>query len=207
MNEKIKTICELPITHKVAILVGSAGLIIFIYWMYFYGDLSEEVAKVEKSIEGTNGLKVQIAQQEGIAQNLDQFREEVRRLDIELETALSELPDKKEIAALLSKISDKARDAGLDIKSFKPLGSTKKEFYAEVPVDMEVTGTYHQVATFFDEVGRLDRIVNVGSFEMFGPEVRETKVLLKTKVVATAFRFLEEKERAPKKKGERRKRR
>ena len=207
MNEQIQRICELPVTHRVAILVGSVGLVVLLYWLYFYGDLSEGVLKLEKEIEGKEGLKIQIAQQEGIAQNLEQFREEVRRLDIELDTALSELPDKKEIAGLLSKISDKARDAGLDIKSFKPSGSRKKDFYAEVPVNIQVTGTYHQVATFFDEVGRLDRIVNIGNFDIAEPVVGDERIILKTNVTATAFRFLDEKERNPQDNKGRKKRR
>ena len=81
------------------------------------------------------------------------------------------------------------------LNRLKPSGDRKRGFYAEVPVNIEVEGTYHQVATFFDELGRMDRIVNVGEFDMQNPVVAEESIVLNTSVVATTFRFLSEAER------------
>ena len=126
MNETIEKIGELSTGKKLGILGGTIGFVLVIFYLYFYSGTVEERDKLTKAVSGVNGLKVKIAQEEGIVQNLDQFREEVKKLDGELDVALKELPDEKEIAALLSKISDKARDAGLDIKSFKTFRRQEK---------------------------------------------------------------------------------
>ena len=195
MKEKFEELCDLPLSYRLGILGGLIVLIAGVYWMNFYTPLVEELTDLDEKISGPNGLKVQIAQQEGIAANLDNFEEEVERLDIELKKALQELPDSREIHQLLSRISDRARDAGLDVHLFKPQGEIKREFYAEVPAEIQVAGSFHEVATFFDEVGHLERIVNLDRFTIEDPIYDEEEVLMKTSVVATAFRFLDESER------------
>jgi type IV pilus assembly protein PilO len=112
-----------------------------------------------------------------------------------LKKALAELPDNKEIPQLLEKVADKAKDAGLDVRLFVPKAEQRKDFYAEVPVQIEVGGGYHQVATFFDEVSHLERIVNINEFSMSDPERTDSGLVLKTSLVATSFRFLDESER------------
>jgi len=200
VNESLAKIFEQSLVNKLAIAGAVLGVIGLVYYLYFLSPVEEEISRLQKSINGTKGLKVQVAEKEGIAQNLDKFKEEVERLDVELGKALKELPDKKETSGLLSRVSDKARDAGLDIKLFRPKGEAKKEFYAEVPVELEVNGSFHQVATFFDEVGRMSRIVNLGNIRLSQPSVEEEDVSVSTTVVATAFRFLSEEEREVKKK-------
>ena len=71
-----------------------------------------------------------------------------------------------------------------------------KDFYAEVPVSIAVDGTYHQVATFFDEVGHLSRIVNINQITMKEPVVGDAQVQVKVGCTATTFRYLDEAERA-----------
>ena len=201
MNEQLETIFQLPTPVKGAIAAFCCALVIGAYYFMFYESLSTEVATLTNAIEGPKGLRTQIAQKEGIARNLDKYREEVVKLDGELRKALAELPDKKEIPQLLTRVSDKARDAGLEIRLFKPQAEQKKEFYSEVPVQLEVSGTFHQVATFFDEVGHLERIVNLEQIGMVDPVVEENRVRLTTSVVATSFRFLEEAERPKEEEG------
>ena len=196
MNDQLESIFQLPKPVKGAIVAGCVAVVAGAYYFMFYANLATEVASLNTAIDGPKGLRTQIAQKEGIAKNLDKYREEVVKLDGELRKALAELPDKKEIPQLLSRVSDKARDAGLEIRLFKPQAEQKKEFYSEVPVQLEVSGTFHQVATFFDEVGHLERIVNLEQPGMVDPIVEENnRVRLKTSVVATSFRFLEEAER------------
>jgi type IV pilus assembly protein PilO len=195
MEGKLLELLELPAKTKVAILAGILLLLVGGYWYFFYSAVNEELSGLQESIEGPKGLRAQIAQREGIAKNLDKFMTEVQKLDVELKKALDELPDKREIYQLLSRVSDKARSTGLEIRLFKPQQEQKKDFYAEVPVEIEVAGTYHQLATFFDEVGRLERIVNLDQISVTEPYVNEGRVSVKTQVVATSFRFLDESER------------
>ena len=192
MNVQIEKIFELSLPKKLGIMFGSIALIGGGYWMLFYSSTITDISTVTSEVDR---MKSEIAEKQVVAANLPQFESEVERLDEELTKALTELPDKKEVDELLDKISDKARDAGLDVRLFKPQAEQKKDFYAEVPVEIEIGGTYHQVATFFDEVGHLERIVNIDQFSLEKPEETDGRIMVNASVVATSFRFLDESER------------
>ena len=118
------------------------------------------------------------------------------QLEGDLRKAVAQLPDTKEIPDLLSSISSLGRESGLEILQFKQRPEKFEEFYAEVPVDILVRGTYHQVAAFFDKVGHMARIVNVGNVNTKSPAKIEGEALeLDTACVAVTFRFLDEAER------------
>ena len=195
MNPYLLNVLELPKPHKIGIVAGLILLVAGFFWFVLISPSYEELDKAQKAIEGPNGLHSQISQQRGVAANLDRYRAEVEKLDVELKKALTELPDKREIDVLLAQVSTLGRDSGLEVRVFKPRDEQKKDYYAEVPVEMEMFGSYHQLATFFDEVGHMDRIVNLGEFDMREPDVSDEAVYLKSKVVATTFRFLDENER------------
>lgn len=195
MRDKLENLVERPVGQRVGVLVGALALVAVGYWLQFYSPASTELAEFETKLGGKDGLRAQVAQHRLTAENLDVFREEVSRLDVELNQALQQLPDKKEIPNLLAKVSDTARDSGLEVHLFKPNPEQKREFYADVPVQIEVSGSYHQVATFFDEVSRLDRIVNLDQLSITEPSISDEEVTVRTQVVATAFRFLDESER------------
>jgi type IV pilus assembly protein PilO len=122
-------------------------------------------------------------------------KKDVAELEIELKKAITRLPDEKEIPELLSSISNLGRDSGLDIIVFRQKPEGYEEFYAEVPVEMQVRGTYHQVATFVDAVGKLDRIVNVSDIGMKDAKLAEAGLVLQATAQITTFRFLSEAER------------
>jgi len=205
MNEKLENIMELPILARMGIFAGSIVVLAGGYWMWFYSPLSEEVANLETEIAK---LQVEISTRRGLVARLPQAEKRVEELDAHLNKALQELPDQREIPQLLARVSDRAKGAGLNIRLFRPLPEQNKEFYAEVPVEIRVKGTYHQVATFFDEVGHLERIVNLGNYVLSNPQPgKKNETVLNTKVIATAFRFLEKSERSPEKGKKRRGRR
>ncbi len=197
MHPFVEQILERPTSHKVGGWIGIILFLTFVFWQYFYSGLSEELTKLNEEIESLEG---KILTERRIARNLDKVREEVKELDVKLKFAMQELPDKKEIPDLLSTISDLATDAGLEITLFKPRPEQHRDFYAEVPVSISVDGSYHQVATFFDEVGQLPRIVNINQIALRNPKVEDTGVMVKADCSATTFRYLEESERVQKKK-------
>jgi type IV pilus assembly protein PilO len=123
------------------------------------------------------------------------LRKDLQLLDTELKLAVAQLPDKREIADLLSGISAKAQESGLDILVFRPRPEALQDFYAEVPVDITVKGNFHNTVSFFEEVGRLNRLVNIDNIGFKNPTTAGDNVVLETTGVATAFRFLDEAER------------
>ena len=128
--------------------------------------------------------------------NLDRARAEVAKLNGDLGSAIAQLPDTKEIPDLLSNISSLGRESGLDIIQFKQRPEQFEDFYAAVPVDILVRGTYNQVTTFFDKVSRMARIVNVTSVAIKNmAQPQNEGVILDTSCAAVTFRFLDEAER------------
>lgn len=198
MNEILEKIFGLPTKTKLVVAVIILSLPVALYFFIFAKEISEETDKLYQSINAPKtGLKAKIAELEGIRRNMDRFTQESGRLQEELAYAKSELPDRTEIASLLAKISDKAQDVGLEVKSFKPQTEIKHDYYAEQPVSIEVVGSYHEIAAFFDEVGRLPRIVNLDSFQIKEPSVGDDEVVATSSVVATTYRFLDDNERSP----------
>ena len=192
MSQIVDQFLDRPKKQQIGFYVGSLLFVLIVFWLYVYSPSLKALAKLE---EQRDTLDTQIAFERRVARNLDKFRKEVGELDGKLSAVLLELPNKKEIPDLLESISNLARDAGLDVSLFKPKGEVMQEFYAEVPVEMSVEGSFHQIASFFDEIGQLPRIVNVNQIALRDPKVTDEHISVKSDCVATTFRYLDEEER------------
>jgi type IV pilus assembly protein PilO len=140
-----------------------------------------------------------------VEKNLREFKKKFKETEIKFKEALQLLPDKEEIPTLLTSISNMGAKSGLEFLLFQPQKEVPRNFYAEIPLKLEVTGPYHNVAIFFDQVSRLSRIVNISDVNM--TQIKSAKyesdvVVLKTGCTATTYKFIEPKE--PPKKGKRR---
>jgi len=192
LNQILDAILDRSTAQKIAILAVTIILIAALYYSFLYSPRADEVAKLSDSVEIAHNEKPVKTQK---AANLPRLRQDLQRLDAELKKAIAQLPDKKEIPDLLSSISSKAQESGLDILLFRPRAEAFQEFYAEVPVDITVKGNFHNTVNFFDEVGRMDRLVNIDNIGFKNPTVNGDNVVLETTSVATAFRFLDDAER------------
>jgi type IV pilus assembly protein PilO len=192
VNELLDNLLERPGKQKLGILIVTIILIGALYYSFLYSPRAEEVAKLADSVEIAQNEKMVKTQKSA---NLVRLRTELQQLDIALKRALAQLPEKGEIPDLLSNIAAKAQQAGLDIVLFRPRAENFQDFYAEVPVDITVKGNFHNTVSFFDEVGRLDRLVNINNIGFKNPTVSGERIMLETTSVATAFRFLNDDER------------
>ncbi len=193
MNDLLERILELPPRQRVLLLVGSVALLFFLYAYFLYWPRS---AMITQQAQRKTDLALDRDRKAAMVANLERTRKEVAQLDGDLRKAVAQLPDTKEIPDLLSSISSLGRESGLEILRFRQLPEKFEEFYAEVPVDVVVRGTYHQVAAFFDKVGRMARIVNVTNVNTKSPAKIESEAIdLDTSCVAVTFRFLDEGER------------
>jgi type IV pilus assembly protein PilO len=192
LNELLDNILERPAAQKVGILAVTVILAAALFFSFLYSPRADELAKLSDSVEIARNEKMVKTQK---AANLARLRKDLQQLDAALKLAVAQLPDKKEIAELLSGISAKAQEAGLDVLLFRPRAEAFQEFYAEVPVDITVKGSFHNTVSFFEEVGRLNRLINIDNIGFKGPTTANDNVLLETTSVATAFRFLDEAER------------
>ena len=192
MNQLLDNILGRPKAQKLAILGVTIILLVALYYSFLYVPRSDEIAKLADSVEIARNEKTIKGQK---AANLPRLQKDLLQLEAELKKAVAQLPDKKEIADLLSNISAKAVQSGLDVLLFRPRAETFQEFYAEIPVDITVKGNFHNTVGFFDEVGRLSRLINIDNIGFKNPTVSGDNVVLETTSVATAFRFLDEAER------------
>ena len=192
MNELFERFFELESRQRM-MAAGAALVLIFgLYWYFIYSGRRAETLQVMAKI---SELRQQRDSKQKLVANISQLQETVRDLGAQLKEAEAQLPDSKEIPDLLSSISSAGRDSGLEVVSFRQRQEQLRDFYAEVPVDVSVRGNYHEVATFFDRVGKLDRIVNVGDIVMQTPRREGDEMIVDTLCSATTFRFLDEHER------------
>lgn len=128
-----------------------------VHWFWFK-PMQEEIANKKIELEGLNQ---EIAKGRAAERKLAQFREEVKRLELELSKLLQILPSKRNTEELIKRIETLTRQGDFMLKKFTPGEFVQKDFYAEWPIDVQVEGTYHNLALFFDRMSRFSRIVNV----------------------------------------------
>ncbi|MEN8183425.1 MAG: type 4a pilus biogenesis protein PilO [Myxococcota bacterium] len=186
---KLEKFQKLPRAYRLAALPVLAALVLGAYFYIFYIPVHEslQVAR-SKQFE----LQRKLNEVRSVAANMGSFEEEVSALEIRLKLALRQLPDSKELPVLLTDITSLGKNAGLEFKAFRPRPEVMRDFYAEVPIEIEFQGGFHEIADFFDRVAKLPRVVNVSELEMLiGDESAQT-TMLTVKGKATTFRFIEE---------------
>ena len=192
MNDFLEGLENLEPSRKIAIAIGVPLLVLLAYYFLIVSPRTVRTAQLATHIEE---MEQERDKKKFEAEQMPERQKEVDALDKQLKFALTRLPDEKEIPELLSSISNLGRDSGLEILVFRQLPEGYQEFYAEVPVEMQVRGNYHQVAQFLDRVGKLDRIVNVSNIALKAPKNVDESVQLDANSRITTFRFLSEAER------------
>lgn len=171
---------------------GVAAIVILLVAGYWYGVYSVQAEKLGKLQKQYDTLEQQRAQTEGYVQNLAKYEARLNELQQNLNEARAQLPDEADVPQLLAQLDNRARQAGLAISRFEPKTEVAKDFYAEIGFDMDVRGSYHEIATFIDSVGKLDRIVNVSEITMKDPKTVNQKVVVGSEFVIKTYRFLPE---------------
>ena len=192
MNQLLTQILGLPRQQKIGILAGLIIFLLVIGYFYVYLPGDDKVTKLAEEITGVRGDR---DKKKALSANLPKLQKEAQEWDAKLKAAMAQLPNRKEIPDLLSSLSTKAREAGLEILLFRPRAENFQEFYAEIPVDIVVRGGFFNAVTFFDEVGKLSRLVNIDNIDLKNPKVGGDQVALEISTLATTYRFLDEAER------------
>lgn len=157
-------------------------VVLFVYFSYLpnhkkIGDLEKEQEKVAKEL---------VVAKRNAAQ-LKTYQKKMEEAKVQFEIVKNTLPESKEIPSLLTSISQAGRDSGLEFQMFQPNNEIRKNFYAEIPVSISVSGPYHSIAVFFDKVAHLSRIVNIRNVKINAG----TDGKLLTTCQAVTYRFLE----------------
>jgi type IV pilus assembly protein PilO len=182
---------------KTAIVVLIILIPVAVFYFAFFQANSEKIAGLEaKEVSMQKALEEVKAK----AANLAKFEKELEEAKLIFETAAVLLPNEKEIPQLLKDISSLGRTAGLDFLTFKPLADIPKDFYAEIPVTINVRGPYHNMGFFFDQVSKLERIVTVSNVKMGSPKKEAGEMLLKSDCRLVTYRFTNKELPKPEKK-------
>jgi type IV pilus assembly protein PilO len=185
---QLDKLAKLPRNVRLALPPALCALLIGAYvWTLHLPARAQRSAAREQQLQ----LQRRLAEVRAVAGNEKQVKEQIATLEKRLKEALRQLPNDKELPGLLTDVSSLGKNAGLDFKSFKPGNEVAKEFYAEVPIEIEFTGQYHDIARFFDDISRLPRIVNMGEMNVTISREAEDRTLLKVAGRATTFRFVE----------------
>ena len=190
-NPVINKLEQLSKVQRIAIWAGVLILLIgaFVYFSYLpklkkIDQLKANLTKIEKELE--------IAKRN--ARQLNEFRKKMQDAEEQFKIVMRALPENEEIPTLLTGISKAGTDSGLNFILFQPKPDEKKDFYAEIPVAMTVTGDYHGVATFFESVAGLNRIVNIRNINI-KPDKESTN--LTTTCTAVTYKFIEASDEQP----------
>lgn len=179
--EKVEKI-KMPI--RIAIFAGTIVILAAAFWYFVYDPYSTEIAETEGKIAK---LQTEINKAKARASNLKRFEVEYAEVDAQFQEALKLLPNTKEIPSLLKSITQLGTDSQLEFLLFSPQRERAQDFFMEIPVSIEVSGTYHNVAIFFDKVGQMERIVNILNVSMTPQKDRST--ILTTRCDAVTYRF------------------
>jgi type IV pilus assembly protein PilO len=167
------------------VLVG-AGVGTFVY--YYEMPVRAEMAQRQGQLKA---LTNDVDKWHETARKLPEFRRQVDDLEVRLTSLRAMLPEEKDAADLLRRMQTLATQSNLVITGFKPAPIVTKPLHAEWPINIELTGTYHNLATFFDHLGKFTRIVNISGLEVKGKDKQDPGTTIAASAVATTFVLLD----------------
>ena len=168
------------------VLLAISGVGAFYY--YYEMPVRAEMTTRER---GLASLHADITKGLTTAKKLPEFRAEVGQLEMKLANLKSILPEEKDVADLLRQMQTVATQSDLTIRSFKPAPIVTRQLHAEWPINLELDGTYHNLAIFFDRVGKFTRIVNISGLDIKGKDKPEPNSTITASCVATTFVLLD----------------
>jgi type IV pilus assembly protein PilO len=188
--EQLTKIQRILITVCVFVLL-LGGFSYLSYWPKY-----KQIGELKKTLVSEEN-KLEVAKRN--ARQLNSWRAKMKSKEEQFQVVKQALPEKEEIPSLLASISQSGKDAGLEFELFQPKPEVERDFYAEIPVAINVTGSYHDVATFFDKVAVLSRIVNIGDIHVFPKSGQAGDVgKLTTECTAVTYKFLDKPEKSKK---------
>src|SRR3989440_3693016 len=177
--------------HAAPKLVVLLAILIAIPIAGYLLDTSSQVEELERLQATEQTLKQQYLDKKKLAVNLDLHRQQLREIDTQFGTLLRQLPNRSQMDALLVDINQAGLGRGLQFDLFRPApAEITREFYAERPLSVRVTGNYHDMGAFASDVGQLPRIVTLNDVNI----INEGKGTLAMDATARTFRYLDDEE-------------
>ncbi len=193
LNElDLTNVARWPAAARAVVIIFIMGGVIFLgYWFH----TKDQLVQLEVAEQHELDLKVIFEKKAQQAANLEAYEQQLEEMGESFGAMLRQLPNKTEVADLLVDVSQTGLASGLEFELFKPQAELPREFYAELPINIQVIGRYHEFGEFISGVAALPRIVTVHDIKI-SPREKDGSLLVMN-LIAKTYRYLEEDERAP----------
>ncbi|RLB65540.1 MAG: pilus assembly protein PilO [Deltaproteobacteria bacterium] len=189
---------KLPTGKKILILVAIVIAIGGLYYYFLFAPKHKQLTRIQAKYKKA---QLTLSQTKQIASQLPQFEKEIAALQLDFKIASRKLPNSKEIPRLLMQITKLGKEAGLEFLLFQPQKEKPVDFYAEVPIDIEVVGGYHALSSFFNNICTMPRIVSIGDFELRDYKVIDDRDTVRTRFKAITYTFTDKQKKGKTKNG------
>lgn len=180
-----------PVLPKLLLLLVVLIALLALLWFMWLKDYKTDLEASEaKEVTLKEEYKKKIAQ----AVNLEALKEQKEQVQVFVKQLEKQLPNKAEMSELLSDINQAGLGRSLEFEQFTPQTEAIKEYYAELPINIRVTGTYHDIGSFTADVASLSRIVTLNNLQVSRQDKTGSADVLTMNAVAKTFRYLEEDE-------------
>lgn len=191
-----KDVGNWPLLPRIAVLFGLFVALLAAGWWF---DWRTQLEELDAKKQQESKLKDEYLAKKKQAVNLDEHRKQLADIDKAFGALLKQLPSKSEMEALLIDINQSGLGRGLQFELFKPGAEAMRDFYAELPIAIRITGSYHDLGAFAADIAKLPRIVSLTNVAI---EVQPKDQQLKLDGVAMTYRYLDEEEVAKQKKAQ-----
>lgn len=186
-NLNPKDIGGWPLAPRIATLAALFVALLVAGWYFLWKD---QLLELDNKRAEEVKLKEQFVSKKKLAVNLDLYQQQLNEIDLSFGALLKQLPNRTEVDALLVEVNQAGLGRGLQFELFRPGGEAKRDFYAELPVSIKVTGSYHDLGAFAADIGRMSRIVTLNNISIT-PLSGDT---LAMDAMAKTFRYLDPEE-------------
>lgn len=187
MNNFIAKFSKIPLGQRILFLTLIILALGVAFALALYQPMLDDIDKRNNDLRTLNQEQEKLDQ---LKANQNEIRAKLAKLGRQLIIAKEKLPDNAEVPSLLQRIHNQAKTAGLEINKFKREPDRSKDYYIEIPVSMELVGTYDELANFFYYIGRMTRIVNVSEIGLNRTGKNDMDVDGNLKVTALAVTFM-----------------
>ena len=195
-NLNPKDVGAWPLVPRVTVLFGVFAVILLAGWWFVCSEQMDTLALREQD---ELKLRDEFVSKKKQSVNLDLYVQQLNEIDRSFGALLKQLPNKSEVESLLVEINQSGMGRGLQFELFKPGQEISKDFYAELPISVKLTGNYHDFGAFAGDIGRLSRIVTLNNISVTAnPQAKDGSLVMDA--VTKTFRYLDEEELAAKRK-------
>lgn len=208
MDMNLDSLKKLPLKMKALLIVLICLLLGYFYYMFFFGEILTKKMALDARL---TDMQQQITEKERFVAKLDQYVREVNSLKEYFRLALLKLPNEREIAGLLASVVLAGEEAHINFLLFQPPPEAKtppptdvkakpgetaepEKFYEEIPVKVQIEGTFHNTVSFFSKVAKLPRIINIEDIAMTDPkDVKGKGRIIRTSCTVKTYMFVDKK--------------